>query len=69
MREHLESGRLRRVPDAPEFLYPDYAVFAEGADESVVRPALDGLRHAARPQEGGSPPPRKGFKRTAAQGE
>lgn len=69
VREHLESGRLRRVPEAPEFLYPAYAVFAEGADESVVRPALDGLRHAARPEEGGSPPSRKGFKRAAARGE
>ena len=48
VREHLESGRLRRVPGAPEFLYPAYAVFASGADAAVVTPALEGLRHAAR---------------------
>jgi DNA-binding transcriptional LysR family regulator len=53
VRHHLDSGRLRRVPDAPEFLYPAYAVFADGADAAVVKPALDGLRAAANT----SPPP------------
>lgn len=48
MRKYLESGRLRRVPGAPEFLYPAYAVFAEGADMSVVTPALEGLRSVTR---------------------
>jgi DNA-binding transcriptional LysR family regulator len=47
VREHLESGRLRRVPGAPEFLYPAYAVFADGADAEAIGPALEGLRHAA----------------------
>lgn len=47
VRRHLESGRLRRVPGAPEFLYPAYAVFADGADADVVEPALEGLRCAA----------------------
>ena len=47
VRGHLESGRLRRIPGAPEFLYPAYAVFAEGADMTIVEPALAGLRHAA----------------------
>lgn len=47
VREHLESGKLRRVEGAPEFLYPAYAVFANGADPGVVDPALEGLRHAA----------------------
>ncbi|WP_431257338.1 LysR family transcriptional regulator [Roseateles chitinivorans] len=46
VRKHLESGKLRRIRGAPEFLYPAYAVFAEGADMSVVEPALEGLRHA-----------------------
>lgn len=46
VRKHLESGRLRRIRGAPEFLYPAYAVFAEGADMTVVEPALEGLRHA-----------------------
>ncbi|MDY0743311.1 LysR family transcriptional regulator [Paucibacter sp. R3-3] len=46
VQQHLESGRLRRVRGAPEFLYPAYAVFAEGADLSTIKPALEGLRHA-----------------------
>ncbi|OWQ47986.1 LysR family transcriptional regulator [Roseateles noduli] len=46
VRKHLESGKLRRIRGAPEFLYPAYAVFAEGADMTVVEPALEGLRHA-----------------------
>jgi DNA-binding transcriptional LysR family regulator len=48
VRRHLESGRLRRVPGAPEFLYPAYAVFADGADAEVIAPALEGLRRAAQ---------------------
>jgi hypothetical protein len=47
VRSHLDSGKLRRVPGAPEFPYPAYAVYSEGADEAVVAPALTGLRHAA----------------------
>ncbi len=47
VRAHLESGRLHRIPGAPEFLYPAYAVFADGADAAVITPALEGLRHAA----------------------
>ncbi|WP_431045663.1 LysR family transcriptional regulator [Roseateles sp. L2-2] len=46
VRKHLESGKLRRIRGAPEFLYPAYAAFAEGADMTVVEPALEGLRHA-----------------------
>jgi DNA-binding transcriptional LysR family regulator len=46
VRAHLESGKLRRVRGAPEFLYPAYAVFADGADEHLIRPALEGLRQA-----------------------
>jgi len=48
VRGHLEGGRLHRVPGAPEFLYPAYAVFAEGADEAVVQPALAALKQAAK---------------------
>jgi len=47
VRPHIESGRLHRVPGAPEFLYPAYAVFADGADADVIGPALAGLKHAA----------------------
>jgi len=54
-RRHIESGKLRRVSGAAEFLYPAYAVFAEGAHASVVSPALDGLRHAAPPVDEGKP--------------
>jgi DNA-binding transcriptional LysR family regulator len=47
VRHHIESGRLRRVAGAPEFLYPAYAVFAEGADPELVEQALQGLKEAA----------------------
>lgn len=49
VRSHLESGRLRRVPDAPEFLYPAYAVYPEAADQDIVGPGLAGLRAVTRP--------------------
>ena len=45
---HLESGRLRRVPNTPEFLYPAYAVYAVGADAAIVDPALAGLRQVVK---------------------
>ncbi|MDE2369222.1 MAG: LysR family transcriptional regulator [Burkholderiales bacterium] len=47
VREQLERGELRRVPGAPEFLHPAYAVMSDGADLKVVTPALAGLRHVA----------------------
>lgn len=47
VRPHLESGRLELVRDAPEFLYPAYAVYAEAGDQDLIRTALAGLRHAA----------------------
>jgi len=52
-RPHLESGRLELVPNAPEFLYPAYAVFGESsADPELVGAALDGLRRLAHAQQG-----------------
>ena len=48
VRSHLESGRLRRVPNTPEFLYPAYAVYAVGADTAIVDPALQGLRQVVK---------------------
>lgn len=47
VKRYLRSGRLRRVPDAPEFPYPAYAVYSDSADAKVVTPALVGLRHVA----------------------
>lgn len=49
VRSHLASGHLHRVPDAPEFLYPAYAVFAVGSDPQIVHPALAGLKQVAHP--------------------
>ena len=48
VQSHLESGRLRRVPGTPEFLYPAYAVYAVGADAAIVDPALQGLRQVVK---------------------
>jgi len=51
VRDDLEGGRLHRVADAPEFLYPAYAVYASGVDQKVVAPALEALRQVARPRK------------------
>ena len=48
VRRHLEAGRLRRVPDTPEFPYHAYAVYGENADEGVLAPALEALRRVAQ---------------------
>ena len=48
-RPHLDIGRLRLVPDAPEFLHPAYAVFsAHPGEAGLIGAALDGLRLLAR---------------------
>lgn len=44
---YLRSGRLKLVRGAPEFLYPAYAVYSEGADQKLLAPALAGLKHVA----------------------
>ena len=44
---HVKAGRLYRVPGAPEFLYPAYAVYAGNADMKVLESALAGLRQVA----------------------
>lgn len=49
VRPHLDSGRLRRIPNAPEYLYPAYAVYAAGADPETFEPALQGLRQVVLP--------------------
>jgi LysR family transcriptional regulator, flagellar master operon regulator len=48
---YLRSRRLRLVHGAPEFLYPAYAVYSEGADLKIMAPALAGLRHIAKAQD------------------
>ena len=53
---YLKSRRLSLVRGAPEFLYPAYAVYAEGADAKILMPALTGLRHVAKAQEGRKAP-------------
>lgn len=52
VRSHLESGRLFRIPGAPEFLYPAYAVYSHHADMDVLAPAIAGLKHAAGAKRG-----------------
>lgn len=47
VQRHLENGNLHRVPGAPEFSHPAYAVYGTNADETVLRTALDGLRAVA----------------------
>lgn len=48
---YLRSGRLSLVRGAPEFIYPAYAVYSEGADPKIVEPALAGLRHLGAAQQ------------------
>jgi DNA-binding transcriptional LysR family regulator len=48
---HLEAGRLRLVPDAPEVVHPAFAVLSESpGDEALIAVALEGLRTALAPQ-------------------
>jgi DNA-binding transcriptional LysR family regulator len=47
---HLANGSLGLVRGAPEFVYPAYAVYSEGADKEILGPALAGLRHVASAQ-------------------
>ena len=65
VRDSLESGHLRRVPGAPEFLYPAYAVYSDTADLKIVAPALAGLRHVAG-AEVQKPPDAKARRRSAS---
>jgi DNA-binding transcriptional LysR family regulator len=51
VRSQLAAGRVRRVPGAPEFLYPAYAVYPEAADMSIVGPGLEALRTVTRPPD------------------
>ena len=46
---HLASKRLHLVPGAPHFSYPVYAVQSANADDTVLGPALAGLRAISSP--------------------
>ena len=47
VRSLVEQGRLRLVPDSPEFSYPSYIVHSTNADESAMATVRRGLRDAA----------------------
>jgi DNA-binding transcriptional LysR family regulator len=47
---HLTAGKLRLVPGAPQYSYPIYVVYSDNADDSVMQPALAGLRHISAEQ-------------------
>jgi LysR family transcriptional regulator, flagellar master operon regulator len=67
-RKYIKEGRLHRVPGAPEFLYPAYAVYAGNADMKVLESALAGLRQVAagNPGQQLARKPRKKAGKTAA---
>jgi DNA-binding transcriptional LysR family regulator len=44
---YLDGGALHRVPDAPEFSYPAYAVYGTNANPALIDKAVDGLRGVA----------------------
>lgn len=52
VRQHIDEGRLHRVPGAPEFLYPAYAVYSADTDMTILNPALASLRYAAMDKRG-----------------
>lgn len=56
---HLTAGKLRLVPGAPQYSYPIYVVYSENADDSVMGPALAGLRQVSAEQRSSSSPRRK----------
>lgn len=47
VRGHLASDRLERVKNAPEFVYPAYAIYVEGAQSEGLATALRELRSTA----------------------
>jgi hypothetical protein len=44
VRPHLDSGRLRLLPDKPRFSYSVYAVYSPKADEELMERVRAGLR-------------------------
>lgn len=47
IRPYLASGQLVLVPEAPVFLQPAYVVYSVDGDASILKTALEGLRHVA----------------------
>lgn len=47
VRPYLETGKLLRMADAPEFTYPVYLTYRAGQDKPVLERALAGLRELA----------------------
>jgi DNA-binding transcriptional LysR family regulator len=53
VRQHLDSGRLQRVPDSLVFKLPAYAVFPRESHHDTLNHALDGLRLQAEKEARG----------------
>lgn len=51
IRQHLEAGRLSRVPDSPRFKLPAYVVYARDTENATLNQALDGLRSIAKEEQ------------------
>jgi len=47
VRQYIDNGQLHVVHGAPEFSYPAYAVYSVKSDETLLAPALRGLRAVA----------------------
>lgn len=47
----LDSGRLFKVSNGPEFVHPAYMVFPREADNDVLPHAVEGLRERARDEQ------------------
>lgn len=51
IRQHLETGRLLRIPDSPSFKLPAYVVYARDTENLTLNQALDGLRGLAKEEQ------------------
>jgi len=51
LRQYLKSGRLKRVPHAPQFTLPAYMVYPRDTQNPTLKHALDGLRDLARAEK------------------
>lgn len=44
VQQYIDTGQLQRVPNAPEFIYPVYLVYAAGRNEPCMEKAIQGLK-------------------------